>query len=106
MALITDCVMAVVLVLGTGPVLKDTTADLALPTKVSVRFALVFFLGRTGAFADNQALLQSTTPHHPRVILVRQELHATGPQTERLRDAIVETQREENVRMQPILEDY
>ena len=101
MAPILDCAMAAVMVGGMCPVPRNTTADFALPTKCAVLFLLVFFPGRTETFAGNEVFLESMIPHGADAVLVCQELHVAGAETQRLREAIVETQREENARIQP-----
>ncbi|MFO7532571.1 MAG: DUF305 domain-containing protein [Candidatus Limnocylindrales bacterium] len=106
MALIMVAAMGVVMLLSMWDMYEDRRLNAILLVVFIGGFLGALALGRTSALVGDRQFLESMIPHHSRAILVCQESALTDPEIITLCEQIIQSQREEIVQMEAILERY
>jgi hypothetical protein len=103
MAVVMVAPMVIVMVLAMWHMFPKPRANVALLTVSAVVFGGAFAAIRTQTFVGDEQLSRSMIPHHSIAIKTCERAQLTDPETIRLCQQIVQTQREEITQMEDIL---
>ena len=103
-AIVMVAAMGLIMMVSMRSMFENKRLNIALYAGFVVLFVVSVLGARSAAFVGDEQFLKSMIPHHSRAVLMCQESDITDPEIEELCVQIIESQQEEIVEMERILD--
>lgn len=103
-AIVMVAAMGLIMMVSMRSMFENKRLNIALYSGFVVLFVVSVLGARSAAFVGDEQFLKSMIPHHSRAVLMCQESDITDPEIEELCVQIIESQQEEIVEMEQILD--